>query len=174
MQKEVTMDQVVLNTYGLILKENPNDRNEVVIDRLYTDYDKCFAIDFVKLKWCGFDEKKNFPMFRLMLIVNGEEAHVQRYGMAMYKWKELLDATEKIKKTHKQGYYCHLGLGTPLQEFEKGDVEDFTYISQRTPTIWFFLGNHKTYSGVFHYFIWKPELVEVIKEKLPASKIHPL
>jgi len=163
-----------MNTYGLELKENPRDGNEVIIDRLYTDYDKCFAVNFVKLKWSEFNGKANFPMFSLILLVNGEEAHVQRYGMAMYPWKELMEETEKIKKNYKQGFYCHIGLGSPLQEFEKGDVEDFTYISQRTPKVWFFLGNHKTYSGVFHYYVWNLDLIEAIKKKLPLNKISPL
>ena len=169
------MDQVVMNIYGLQLKENPRDRNEVLIDRLLTDYDKRFVIDFVKLKYCEFEGKANFPMLSLIVMANNEETHVQRYDAnALYQWREMLQETDKIEKTHKQGFYCHHGLGDPLKEFEEADLRDITYLSQRTPTIWFFLGNHEKRSGVFHYYIWKPEIVEAIKEKLPKEKIYPL
>ena len=169
------MSQVVLNLYDLELKENPKDRNEVVIDRLLTDYDKRFAVDFVKLKYCDFEMKANFPMLSLIVMANNEEAHIQRYDSnALYQWNEMLKEIEKIEKTYKQGFYCHHGLGDPLKEFEEGDLRDITYISQRTPRIWFFLGNHEKRSGVFHYYIWFPEIIEAIKQKLKPDKIYPL
>lgn len=164
-----------MNIYGLQLKENPRDRNEVLIDRLLKDYDKRYAVDFVKLKFCEFEGKVNFPMLSLIVMANNEEAHVQRYDAnAHYQWVEMFKEIDKIEKGYKEGFYCHYGLGDPLKEFEENDLRDITYLSQRTPTIWFFLGNHEKSSGVFHYYIWKSEIVEAIKQKLPPDKIHPL
>ena len=160
-----------MNQYGLKLEENPKDHNEIIIDTIYTDYDKRFAINFVKLKYSNFDGTANFPMLSLILTVNNEETHIQRYNMAIYQWKEMLGEIEKIEKTYKEGFYCHHGLGDPLKEFEEGDIEDFSYFVPRTPTIWFLLGNHKKRSGVFHYFVWKPDLIESIKQRMKPEQI---
>ena len=132
-----------------------------------------YRVDEVNLDYCEFWEKANYHMKKLVLKIDGKEISVRRYDFVGYE--------ENILQTHikhinlKRGYFCAYsknvyGEGDPLDELLKGDLEDYTFIEENEDGLWRFLGNHRTYSGAFMYFLWNKDIVDKITKALPTNK----